>query len=126
MSAISDFKGNALAINDRDIAGNWTLGMVRSMGRVLALHGHAAGKNTGWGTTDTDVHLSQCGIDSIEGLIHEFNEESVFDTFDSNRTTNVELVRANVSCKCGEVENVTISYSTSAGDLISDVLSNNY
>lgn len=109
---------NVLDITNAEVAADWTLGMARSMGLVLLKSGTVGTASLMFGKNAETKHLEACGADSIVAMIHDFEEEAIYDSFDSYRTTTNEALRGKVTCKCGEVEGADIAYVTNAGDLI--------
>lgn len=111
MKINSNFSGDALEISDDQVAGDWTLGMLREVTRQMADRIRIMRPSTmyGWQATidwEATKHFRDqdaCSVASAVGV-----EDGVWEESNSDGTVDVfEVVSATVSCACGSIENRT-------------------
>jgi len=121
---------DALAITDAEIASDWKLGMVRSMGRLLAKRGDLDKGNISYyssiPTADSAyVHVrgaaqarELCTITAVRNVVEDSMEFEDGGTFGST-TRHRTLLTGEADCACGKLVGAHISYEVYIGDLIS-------
>ena len=68
------------------------------------------------------THIQDCGFAAVSEIDQEVDTESVFDTFDSNRSRPASYISAKFTCNCGEYTDVTLSREATLGDIMYGVL----
>lgn len=126
-----DYKDDVLAITDEQIAGDWRLGLLRAMGRVVAGSALPADSASRWGVStpgSNRAHLEyrgfgstedQCSIVEVRDIKEDSCDEWEHNSFDvgDNKRTNTEL-RALATCACGRLVNYPVSMTIPVGEFI--------
>lgn len=133
MMANSDFEGNVLDITDEEVAKDWRLGLLRSMGSVVAGSALPSDSTERWGRAtpgSSRAHLAypglgstetQCSISEVYSIREDSFEEWEHSSFgDENRWTRTEL-RALATCACGRLVRHPVSMTIGVGELIHTV-----
>lgn len=130
MMANSNFEGNVLDITDEEVANDWRLGLLRSLGNVVAGSALPSDSTERWGRAipgSNRAHLSypglgstekQCSIAEVYNVREDSFEEWEHSSFgEANRWTRTEL-RALATCTCGRLVRHPVSMTVGVGDLI--------
>lgn len=68
------------------------------------------------------AHILECGIAAVTNVDQEVENVSVFDTFDSNCSRPAAYISAEITCNCGEYEEVRINQEATLGEVMYGVL----
>lgn len=126
MFAIEDFKGNVLAITDEQVATDWRMGLLRALGKVA--RGAYPSDNTGsFGMTVSGSNrehvmgnfasIPGCPLVEIYDVREDRGEDYNFSTFGGS-TSDVIVLSAKATCKCGRVVKHPVSMDITPGELI--------
>lgn len=122
------FKDNALAITDEQVAADWQLGLLRALGDVLthALPSDSTNSYGGAEKGSSREHVTGgngvpfCPLVEIYDIREEKGQRRPEDTM-GGRVDDVTLLKANASCKCGQLQKHPVSLNIDPGALISTV-----
>lgn len=120
MDISTAYKGNVLAITDEEVSHDWRLGLIRSLGKVVAAQGkvkEALGRFGNVLPDSMNAHMATCSIADVSTLVEDSDEESQFDTF-QDRSTNITTLTGTVTCACGRVKDEISIVTIYAGELI--------
>lgn len=130
MMADTDYKDNVLSITNEQVARDWRLGLLRSLGNVVAGEALPSDSTGPWGMViagSNRAHLSYAGFTSdpkpcsiVE--VYDIKEDS-FEEWEHNSfgtdigRTRTEL-RALATCACGRLVKHPVSMNIPVGELI--------
>lgn len=126
-----DYKGNALAITDEEIATDWRLGLLRSAARVMQYSIAPEDSSGRFGIVvpgSNRAHIKGesfssggCSVVEIYEVKEEGGEEHHFSTYGGS-TDNVLVLSGKATCKCGELVAYPMSMKIAPDEFIYSVM----
>lgn len=128
MFAMKDYKGDALTITDEQVSADWSMGLLRALGKVAkdALPADTSYSYGGAERGSNREHVSGgggqrfCPLVEIYDVREERGERYNFDSF-GGTSEDVMLLKANATCACGRLVKHPVVLEIDPGQLISRV-----
>lgn len=131
MYYFNDFKGDALAITDAEVAADWRMGVLRATAKVIQKSALPKDRTASYGVTvpgSNRAHVMGGGGTKFCPLVEVFDVdedrdvERDYDTFPGPERT-VVVLSAKATCACGQIVKHPVSMTITPGNLIQYVVS---
>lgn len=128
MFAMKTYKGDALTITDEQVSADWSMGLLRALGKVAtdALPADSTGSYGGAEKGSNREHVIGgngqrfCPLVEIYDVKEERGARYNFDSIGGGKD-DVMILKANASCACGRLVKHPVSLEIEPGQLISRV-----
>lgn len=101
-----------------DVDASWYPGFLMTVGTYLVNGDYEFPMNMHYRKSARSEHFSKCGIKEVTNFDHDVTEESVFDTFDPNRSRATSIMSAVLTCNCGEYQDERFSVEATMSEII--------
>lgn len=128
MFGMKNYEGDALTITDEQVAADWSMGLLRALGKVAtdALPADSTGSYGGPLPGSNREHVTGGNINRFCPLVEIYDvqesrgERYNFDSMGGSRD-DVMVLKANATCACGRIVKHPVSMEIEPGQLIARV-----
>lgn len=101
-----------------DIDASWYPGFLATVGAYLVSSDYEMTSTLQYRKSARSEHFDECGIKTVENYDHDVTQESVFDTFDPNRSRVASEMSAELTCNCGEFKSASFTTEATMSEII--------
>lgn len=101
-----------------DVDASWYPGFLKAVGAYLVNSDYEFPLNMQYRKSARSEHFTECGIKEVTNFDHDVTEESVFDTFDPDRSRATSIMSAVLTCNCGEHKDERFSVEATMSEII--------
>lgn len=130
MYYFNDFKGNALAITDAEVAADWRMGVLRATAKVIQKSALPKDSMGSYGSTipgSNRAHIMGgggnkfCPLVEVYDVDEDRDVERDYDTIPGPQQT-VIVLSGKATCACGQIVKHPVSMTITPGNLIQSVV----